>query len=282
MILKKRVVLAILSLLLILTGCVFTETKDQKIILQVASNDELPEVSVKQANYTQEYEVVENSIIGTAKAGREYRNSRSSNGIPWLAAKVQEATDAKREVKLIHTYNQFKEKISTIEVPNSEKITEPTGTVYEYGSKPQVGAIWSPNRVTRYGYDCGGCTVNSEGFSGTASGMKMNADSVRQADGTWTKGLTYGGMHVIATSKSIPLCTVVKISNHPFSGGGITANEPFTAIVGNRGVTGSNIDLFAGTETNLNVVNQKGSPATSNTQIEIIGFKTFVPNNGCK
>ena len=45
---------------------------------------------------------------------------------------------------------------------------------------------------------------------------------------------------------------------------------PFYAIVGNRGVSGSNIDLFAGSEKSLNVISQRGNPAGSNTRVEII------------
>ncbi len=282
MITKKRVIL-LLSTLLVLTGCVFNEDKNENIILQVASNSETQEeVVLKLANYTQDYETVEEQIVGTKKSGVEYRSANNSNGVSWLAAKVADASDAVKEVTLVHTYNQFNEKISTVEVPGSEKITEATGTVYQYGQQAKVGAEWYPNVVTRYGFDCGGCSVNSEGFSGTASGMKMSGTQVRQSDGSWKDGYTFDGLHVIATSQAIPLCTVVKISNHPFSGGGISSNEPFYAIVGNRGVSNGNIDLFAGTETNLNVISQKGSPSRSNTKVEIVGFKSHVRNGGCK
>ena len=282
MISQKKVVVLLLSLLLVLTGCVFKEGKQENIILQVASSNESRAVTLKQANYTQEYETVEEQIIGSSLEGIEYREAADSNGVAWLAAKVQDATDAVREVKLIHTYNQFNEKISTIEVPGTESISDATGVVYQYGQYPQVGAEWNPTRVTRYGYDCAGCSITDEDFSGTASGIKLSGNSVRQSNGEWQSGLTYDGMYVIATSTSIPICTVVEISDHPFSGAGITPGVPFTAIVGDRGVGGSNIDLFSGTEKNLNVISQYGNPGASNTKVKIVGFKGVVRNNGCR
>ncbi len=282
MISQRKVVSLLLSLLLVLTGCVFNEDKKENIILQVASSNESVEVNVKQANYTQEYETVEEPIIGSQLEGVEYREASHPNGVAWLASKVQDATEARREVKLIHTYNQFNERISTIEVPGTEKITDATGIVYEYGSSPIVGAEWNPARVTRYGYDCAGCSVNDEDFSGTASGIKLSGNSVRQSDGSWRSGLTYDGMYVIATSTSIPLCTVVEISDHPFSGSGITPGVPFTAIVGDRGVGGSNIDLFTGTEKDLGKIGQAGNPSQSNTKVKIVGFRGQVRNAGCR
>ena len=269
---RRRVIL-LLSTLLVLTGCVFDETKTENIILQVSSSNDSRAVELKQSNYRQETEYVEEPMIGTKLNNEIYLESQNSQGISWLATKVQDATDAVRSAKVVHTYNLFDEKISTVVVPGTEEITPATGVVYEYGKNAQVGAFWNPRVVTRYGYDCGGCSVNEEGFSGTASGIKTSGTQVRQANGTWKDGYTYEGYYIIATSKAIPLGTVVRISDHPFSGGGIVAGQPFNAIVGNRGVSGSSIDLFAGTETNLNVISQSGSPSRSNTKVEIISFR---------
>ncbi len=275
MITKARVAI-LLSTLLILSGCVFNKKENENIILQIAASDESRELTLKNSNYTQEYEVSEEAIVGTKLSGVVYKAASDNSGIPWLASKIQDASDARVEVTLVHTYNQFDEKISTITLPGSEKITDATGVIYEYGKNPSIGAVWFPNRVTRYGYDCAGCSVVPDDYSGTASGIKLGKDRVRQLDGSWKNGLTYNGYHIIATSTAIPLCTVVKVSNHPFSGGGISAGVPFYAIVGDRGVGGSSIDLFAGTETNLNVISQSTSPTGSNTKVEIVGFNSRI------
>lgn len=275
MITKARVFI-LLSILLILSGCVFNKKENENIILQIAASDENVEVELKNSNYSQEFEVVEEPIVGTSLNEVVYKQAPDNSGVPWLASKVQDASDARVEVTLVHTYNQFDEKISTITLPGSKKMTDATGVIYEYGKHPTVGAIWHPYRVTRYGYDCAGCSVVPEDFSGTASGIKLGKDRVRQLDGSWKDGYTYGGYHVIATSPEIPLCTVVKVSDHPFSGGGIQAGTPFYAIVGDRGVSNGSIDLFAGTEKNLNVISQSSSPNGSSTRVEIVGFNSRV------
>lgn len=271
MITKTRVVL-LLSVLLFLSGCVFNK-KDENIVLQIAASDVVKKdyKSNSQTQYTQVYETKEEPILGTKINQVIYKDPSHSNGISWLAAKVQDAKDARQEVELIHTYNQFNEKIATITVPGSTRITDAQPTIYEYGAYVQSGAVYNPYRVTRYGYDCGGCSVRPvEDFSGTASGIKLGADRVLQPNGEWQQGYTYDGYHIVATSTAIPLFSILKISNHPFSGGGITAGQPFYAIVGDRGVGGSNLDLFAGTETNLNAISQNGSPSGSSTRVEII------------
>lgn len=270
MILKKRVFL-LLSILLFLSGCSFIQT-EENIVLQIAASDVVKKevINSNQSQYTQVYETREEPIIGTSINKEIFKEANSNGGIPWLARKIQDAKNASQEVELIHTYNQFNEKVATIENPGSKVITEAQPAIYEYGANMQEGAVFFPYRVTRYGYDCDGCSVTSEDISGSASGMKFGKDKVRQADGSWKTGYTYEGYHVIATSKAIPMFSIVKISNHPFSGGGIVAGQPFYAIVGNRGVSGSNIDLFAGSEKSLNVISQRGNPSGSNTRVEII------------
>ncbi len=133
-----------------------------------------------------------------------------------------------------------------------------------------VGSIYKPNRLTRYGFDCRGCQLKGPYFSSTAAGINIGDNRVRQANGQWQSGLTYEGYYIVAASRSIPIFSILKISDHPFSGSGINAGEPFYAIVGDRGVSGSNLDLFIGSEKNINAIRQRGNPSSSNTQIEIV------------
>lgn len=270
MITKTRVAL-LLSILLILSGFMVNQTKEN-IVLQIAASENV-QIDTKingQSTYKQVSETKEETISETKINQVVYREAIDSNGISWLAAKVQDAKDARQETKVIHTYNQFDEKISTITVPNSKKITGAQPTIYQYGAQMQPGAVYNPRRVTRYGYDCGGCSVNSDYFANTAGGIKVGFDRVKQSNGEWKSGFTYDGYHLVATSNAVPLFSILKISDHPFSGGGIIADQPFYAIVGDRGVSGSSIDLFAGTETNLNAINQRGNPSTSNTKVEVV------------
>ena len=123
MILKKRVVF-LLSTLLFLSGCVFNQT-EENIVLQIAASDVVKKEtkSNNQTQYTQVYEIVEEEILGTKINQTVYTKSKKSNGISWLAAKVQDAKDARQEVELIHTYNQFNEKLATITNLGSKTIT---------------------------------------------------------------------------------------------------------------------------------------------------------------
>lgn len=277
MIAKKRVIL-LLSLLLVLSGCVFKED-ETNIVLPVLALGELDEQVLTQANFRQEYTEVDEPIIGTKTNKIEY--TESGQGIPWLVKKVSDSKEARRQYTQLDTYNQFDELISSTVIPSSEKLIEPTPNIYEYGQPLEVGVEYAPRRVTRYGYDCGGCSVTAEDFSGSASGVKFGNNRVRQFDGTWQEGITYGGLYVLATSPSIPFCTVVEISNHPFNGGGLTKGVPFQAIVLNRGVSGSDIDLFIGSESQR-VVTQAGSTIGTGTKIKVIGSKQYVRNQGCR
>ena len=43
------------------------------------------------------------------------------------------------------------------------------------------------------------------------------------------------GYYLIAASSTLPLCTLVEISDHKFNGQGLTPGEPFLAVVADRG-----------------------------------------------
>lgn len=121
-----------------------------------------------------------------------------------------------------------------------------------------AGKQYNITRFTRYGVDCSGCNVNAAGEGHTSSGVKISTAAVRQSNGTWQQGITYNGYYIIAMDSSVPLYTIVEISNHNLSGAGITPGVPFKAIVLDRGgsVDGLEVDLFIGSEKNIQV---KGS-----------------------
>lgn len=109
-------------------------------------------------------------------------------------------------------------------------------------------------RITLYGANCLGCRPNKNGVSKTALGISVTTDSVRQANGTWTKGVTYAGRYIVATGSKWPLCTVGTVTNHSLSGQGIKPGVPFNVFVGDRGVSGNHVDVFAGNEKGYNGV----------------------------
>ena len=111
-------------------------------------------------------------------------------------------------------------------------------------------------RITTYGVDCYGCS-NFNGRGGTSSGVALDMyQGVQQSDGSFQPGIQYGNYYVVAADPSVPMYSILKISNHGLSGSGITPDEPFYAIVLDRGgaIYGGHIDLYIGSENSAAVV----------------------------
>lgn len=127
-----------------------------------------------------------------------------------------------------------------------QKLPDPTPVVVE----STVSNSFITARFTRYGVDCSGCSGQYTGSGGTAGGVKVSIDSVRQSNGEWTQGITYDGYYIIAADSSIPMYSIVEISNHSLSGMGLQPGVTFQAMVLDRGsgVNNTEIDLFVGTE----------------------------------
>ncbi|WP_159650049.1 3D domain-containing protein [Erysipelothrix aquatica] len=191
-------------------------------------------------------------------------------GAEWIYAKTQDGTTGTKTTKYKTIYNKKDELLSRVEIPDAVEIADTTPTVYEGGQKAQVDAYYRASRITRYGVDCNGCNMGANGRGSTALGIGVGLDEVRQSDGTWKKGLTYDGYYIIATSAAIPFGTIVEISNHTVSGAGITPGVPFQAIVADRGgaITGSKIDLYAGSEHNM-LMSQGGMQSAD---VRIVGM----------
>ncbi len=115
--------------------------------------------------------------------------------------------------------------------------------------------------ITTYGTDCIGC-YNNNGFGGTAGGIKVSFDSVQQANGSWQDGLTYEGYYIVAANGAIPFGSIVKVSNHGYSGEGLVPGQPFYAIVADRGsMTMNHLDLFVGSQVSNNIsINRSYDP----------------------
>lgn len=201
-----------------------------------------------------------------------------SGGASWIYAKTQDGVKGSQTRYFKEMYNREGELLSTVEIPDSKEVDETKNTIYEGGQRAQAGAYYRSSRITRYGADCYGCGIGSDGRGGTASGIGVGVDSVRQKDGTWKPGITYEGYYIIATSASIPMCTIVEISDHTVSGMGIEPGVPFRAIVLDRGgaIQGSKIDLFVGTEENMPV--QQGR--RQDAHVEIISTNARYQSNG--
>lgn len=134
-------------------------------------------------------------------------------------------------------------------------------------------------RLTRYGFDCGGCSVNSQGFSHSASGVAFSGNAIRQNDGSWQEGYTYHGYYVFAANSKYPLCTTFLLYDHPYSGSGIVQGQPIKGIVLDRGGLPEDLfDLFVGSEHNLDTVRNVGS--SKSARLVVTGQATRT-SNGC-
>lgn len=128
--------------------------------------------------------------------------------------------------------------------------------------------------TTTYGVDCYGCG-GEDGRGGTSLGVTLDADmGVMMPDGSWQRGIRYGKYYIIAADPSIPLCSIIKISNHGLSGSGISPDKPYYAIVLDRGgaIYGSHLDLYIGRENSGAIVKVKQT--TPKAEIIRVGGKS--------
>lgn len=126
-------------------------------------------------------------------------------------------------------------------------------------------------KITTYGVDCYGCSFTN-GRGGTATGVALDINAgVQQSDGSFQPGIKYGNYYIVAADPSIPMYSILKISNHGLSGSGISPDEPFYAIVLDRGgaIYGGHLDLYIGSE-NSGAVVQAG-PASPTIQVVSYG-----------
>ena len=149
------------------------------------------------------------------------------------------------------------------------------GQTGERNAAVQVGSFFVSRRSTVYGADCEGCTIKN-GIGQTSSQIEVSIDSIRQRDGNWKKGFTYEGYYLVAADALLPMCTVLKVSNHSYEGSGIEKGVPFYALVVDRGsaVQKNCIDLFAGKEKDPFIVHE----ALDGAIVEIAGFLNYERN----
>ncbi len=219
-------------------------------------------------------EVVESTIL--AKQSTVVKAATASRtGIPWLISKVSEGTPKTQTTTYRITYDSMGVILSKVPVPDTTVVKPSIPGVYMYGATPSKGAYFNAG-FARYGADCGGCYVGADGTSGTASGIMVSTTGVRQSNGSWQTGITYNGYYLVASTSSLPMCTIMEITNHKYSGMGLAPGVPFKVMVVDRGVSGSLLDLFVGSEKNLSRVRLTGDHLPVAT---IIGFAKLTKNS---
>ncbi len=250
----------------VISGCAVDADSNEALVYpsldqQVRKIDTNPYITniIEEVSYLEEPgKVVQNGKHGVAK------------GVSWMSAKVKEGKRGKVIRKFAVSYNHDGEELSRVELEEEKVVVPTTPTVYANGQKAQAGSYYTSERITRYGYDCVGCKPKGD-RGGTAGGIGVGNNEVRQPNGKWTPGITYAGYYIIASSKTLPMCSIVEISNHTISGRGIKPGVPFKAIVGDRGsaIQDSKTDLFVGSEKDKTV--KMGKKKTVDIRVIKIG-----------
>lgn len=161
-----------------------------------------PEITLKKASVT----ITEGEDLGV----NEYLESVTDNSFEAVLVDVEDdvdtnspgtytavfsATDSSKNTASKTLTVIVKEKPKPVIIP--VQVLSQTKTVVDTSSFSS-GVQYSPSRVTRYGFDCRGCNINSEGYSSTAGGIKVAGDSVRQPNGERHSGYTYDGYYIVA------------------------------------------------------------------------------------
>ena len=263
----KRI-MSLISLLLVLTSCsAFATQREELAFPELALAQELTETNEFRIEKIEEIEMIPQPEEPVVISGY---------GLSYLTIVSEEGTDGSISRQYQVVKGPDDQIISKLELPDETQIIEPVATTYQQGASVQIGATFTP-RFTRYGADCAGCTRLGGGVSASASGIRVTTTSILQPDGTWLEGITYGGRYLFASNSDLPMCTLITIDNHSYSGMGVNPDEPIYGIIGDRGVGANHLDFFVGSEKTLNKV----SPTSNSTPtVTITGFGEWT-GRGC-
>ena len=236
---SKRILFVLFTCVFALYGCVSanalgTSTVNNDVTVSIDTTNKL-EV-FQQAGVSQMQMLALKAYSNNNIDTRMYTSVRDAKGI--LVTKQ----DFERLSQDIYAQAKEKTAAEVAEMQRQQRLAELEKNALE---------VFTP-RITTYGLDCYGCqSVNGRG--GTAMGVALDLTlGVQLPDGSWQPGVKYGDYYIIAADRGVPMCSIVKISNHGFEGSGITPDQPFYAMVLDRGggIAGSHLDLYTGSQVN--------------------------------
>lgn len=266
----KCQLIKILVVVSMLCGCSSTSAfSNETLILTKPNNQPLTLISQT---------ITETEEVGTMPKMVYAKYEKGMGGIKWIASYVEGKLATVTE-DFVVTSDQEGNVISKTAVIGSRVETKAVAPKMQFGGSVTVGSEFFPTMVT-YGVDCVGCKVNKNGVGGTSAGVKLTTTSVLQQNGEWKNGIKYGDYYIVAADPNIPLCSILTIYNHGFTGEGLSPDKPFRAIVLDRGgsIQGSILDLFKGSESSRKIRNDRS--ASSRVVIERVGGR--IGNNACK
>lgn len=169
---------------------VMPRNKDEKLVFTVENSD-----AVKMIDTTSKF-FVDDILIDTED-------------------KKEEVVEEKQEEVILTDENEQKEEPKVVETPKVEEKPVVKYDPIDTSNYPVLNS-YTNLVMTGYGYDCRGCTTGK-----TASGYSIR-DTIYYDDPT------FGTLRIVAMDKSIPMYSIVRISN-------INGMEPILAIVLDRG-----------------------------------------------
>lgn len=238
----KRNSIAFLVMVFILSGC-------------------MSEVAVPQNNLLQNNESTIQSDIaaGSSRSQLVSKQYEGVGGMKWMSTKL-DGTSMKEEIQAYtNNESQSRDTSKTALMSSLQKIADSSDVDNYKVEEKKVEPVQASNvmypRMTFYGVDCNGCNLrDGRGNTATGVGLSINeGEGVLQSNGAWLPGITYDGYYIVAADKSIPMYSIIQITNHGITGKGITPDTPIQAIVLDRGggVNGAHLDLYIGSESHL-------------------------------
>ena len=228
---SKRMKFALFICVFILYGCAGGSKSISLDIPQNINNKQVTETLTRNYNFTNT-NIQKLTFMANDRGVSKYINSlyqvRNTSG----KLKSQEAIKNYSEVISNKLRQQQKAKEKRIQEQKARKAR----TFIPY--------------TTTYGVDCYGCEQQN-GRGQTAIGVTLDANlGVLMPNGNWQSGIKYGPYYIIAADPSIPLCSIIKFTNHGLSGNGLQPDEEFYGIVLDRGgaIRGTHLDLYIGLE----------------------------------
>ena len=242
--------ISLILCVLLLSSC--NTTKQEESVILLRQKDSTPGITP----VIRVERVAVQSKVSDQKTVYKTPNIIPAGTLSWVAKEIDAGSPA-MEVKYYDvTYDYFGNELSRTYVYGADEKIASSSRIRQYGSKLEVGSYFRPE-FSRYGLDCVGCGGQYDGTANTAIGVNLHKElGVKQASGSWESGITWEGYYIVAADKSIPFCTILEISNHNFSGAGLTPGKSFQAIVLDRGgaIKNNKLDLYIGSEENLNNV----------------------------